>query len=195
MALVARVRMLRSRMGDLRRCQAGIGAVEFALIAPFLFALYLGGSEISMAVTINRKVEHTASTINDLVAQAQTLSQTDFEGIYDIAKSLLAPYSSTGLMIRVTSVHIDNQGVAKVHWSCPTTGMAKLAANASFTLPGQFAALRDRYIIVAETRFPYTPLTAYGLSSLTEMGGTSYLDPRIGASVTSPTNGCSTLTL
>lgn len=193
MATIAR--RLPALLADLRRCRSGIGAVEFALIAPFLFALYLGGTEISMAVTINRKVEHTASTINDLVTQAQSLSQTDLEGIYQIATSLMAPYSARGLKIRVTSVNIDSRGVAKVSWSCPTTGMTKLAAGASFTLPTQFSALRDRYILVSETKFPYSPLTTYGMIGAIEMGGTSYLDPRIGSNVASPSGGCTTITL
>jgi Flp pilus assembly protein TadG len=186
---------IRARLADLLRCRSGIGAVEFALIAPFLFGLYLGGTEISMAVTINRKVEHTASTINDLVTQAQTLSQADLQGIYRISTSLMAPYSATGLKIRVTSVRIDSTGVAKVDWSCPTTGMAKLAAGARYTLPSQFSALRDRYILVSETRFPYSPLTTYGMIGAIEMGGTSYLDPRIGSNVASPSGGCTTITL
>jgi Flp pilus assembly protein TadG len=183
------------RLTDFLRCRTGIGAVEFALIAPFLFVLYLGGTEISMAVTINRKVEHTASTINDLVTQAQSLSQTDLQGIYQISTSLMAPYSARGLKIRVTSVFIDSNGVAKVDWSCPTTGMTKLAAGAGFTLPTQFAALRNRYILVAETRFPYAPLTTYGMIGAIEMGGTSYLDPRIGSNVASPSGGCTTIAL
>lgn len=193
MAITAR--RLPARLTAFLRCRSGIGAVEFALIAPFLFALYLGGTEISMAVTINRKVEHTASTINDLVTQAQTLSQADLEGIYQIATSLMTPYSAEGLKIRVTSVHIDSEGVAKVDWSCPTTGIAKLAAGEAFTLPAQFAALRDRYILVSETQFPYTPLTSYGMIGAIEMGGTSYLDPRIGSNVASPSGGCMAIAL
>jgi Flp pilus assembly protein TadG len=188
-------RHLPARLTDFLRCRSGIGAVEFALIAPFLFALYLGGTEVSMAVTINRKVEHTASTINDLVTQAQSLGAGDLQGIYQISASLMAPYSSSGLKIRVTSVFIDSNGVSKVDWSCPTTGMAKLAAGAGFTLPTQFAALRNRYILVSETRFPYSPLTTYGMIGEIEMGGTSYLDPRIGSNVASPSGGCETIEL
>ena len=184
---------LRIRLADFARDRSAIGALEFALIAPFLFTLYLGGSEISMAVTINRKVEHTASTINDLVTQAQTLSDTDLRGIYNISAALMAPYKSDGLKIRVTSVHIDSKGLAKVDWSCPTAGMTKLAAGSGFSLPSQFSTLRDRYILVSETLFPYVPITTLGMTGPIEMGGTSYLDPRIGTNVVS--TGCSTITL
>ncbi|MBC8130334.1 MAG: pilus assembly protein [Rhizobiaceae bacterium] len=173
--------------------RSGMGAVEFAMVAPLLFLLYLGGSELTIALAIDRKVEHTASTVNDLVTQAQSLTAEDLEGIYRVSEALLAPYPSEGLQIRVTSVEIDEEGLATVDWSCPTTGMARLAAGTPFTLPSNFAPLRSRTILVAETRYPYTPITGQVFSEMFEMGGISYLDPRIGNSIES--TGCAPIAL
>lgn len=175
------------------RDPAGIGAVEFALIAPFLLLLYAGGSELTIAITINRKVEHTAATLNDLITQSPSLNAAELEGIYQLSKSLFLPYSAAGLKIRVTSVYVDATGAPTVDWSCPTQGMSTLAKGTNFTLPAEFAALRDRYILVSETAFPYSPMTVATFTGTVELGGTSYLDPRAGIRVAS--DGCSTITL
>lgn len=183
----------RSILSRFRADASGVGAVEFAMIAPFLFLLYLGGSELTIAITVDRKVEHTAATINDLVTQAQSLTADELKGIYGISKALILPYSTEGLKVGVTSVQIDDKGKATVDWSCPTTGLPKTAKGTPFTLPAEFSTLRERNIIVTETHYAYKPLSGAVFDGAFEMGATNYLEPRIGANVMS--EGCAPFAL
>ena len=50
----------------LRGNQSGVGAVEFALIAPVLIMLYMGSLEVSVAMSVNKKLARAASTVADL---------------------------------------------------------------------------------------------------------------------------------
>ena len=52
------------------RERRGVSAVEFALLLPFMLTLYLGGTEITQAITIKRKTTIVTRTIGDFVAQA-----------------------------------------------------------------------------------------------------------------------------
>ena len=185
----------RPRRGLLSRFLAersGLAALEFATVAPFMLFLYLGGTELTMALTTNRRVEHVAATINDLVSQSTSLTSDDLKGIYQIAAALI-PTGTTGLKIRVTAVDIASSGSGKVVWSCPTDGISKLAAGTDYTLPAEIAARKSGTVIVAETQYSYLPLTGYSVTGAFSMGGTSYLDPRDGASVSS--TGCNSITL
>ena len=55
----------------------GVSAVEFALILPLMLTLYLGGNELTHALTIARKVTHATSSLGDLVTQTKAVSAAD----------------------------------------------------------------------------------------------------------------------
>lgn len=178
-------RLLRSlaRVRDFARDRRAMGAVEFALITPFLMFLYLGGSQISMALTINRKVQHVASTINDLVTQSNTTTVDQIKGLINVATSIMTPYDMTPLGITVTQVAIDANGLSKVDWSVPTANMPKLAKGALFPLPTDFKRFPNSFVIVAKTTYTFTPAAGNFVTGPISMGGTSYLKARNGDSV------------
>ena len=175
------------------RSSAGVGAVEFALVAPMLLLLYLGGSEISIAMSVNRRVAHAAAMVADLASQKSVLQPNDLRGIMQSAKAVIAPYNSQTLQLRLSSVKIDAAGKATVEWSCPSTGLAKLATGAPYSLPASFAAARNRSVIVSETVFTYSPISVAAFTGSFQMNSTELVDPRIGTSVSSP--GCDTVAL
>lgn len=175
-ALHRSLRLIRSFARDRR----AMGAVEFAMVTPFLLTLYLGGSQLSMALTINRKVQQAASTINDLVTQSEELKASQIQGLVNVASSIMIPYDLAPLSIKITQVSIDAKGLQKIDWEYPPNKGAK---GKTFTLPSDFASLRDRFVVVAETRYTYTPVAGYFITGTIPMGGTSYLNPRNGTKV------------
>lgn len=177
----------------LLRSPAGFGAVEFALVAPMLLLLYLGGSEISMAMSVSRRVAHAAATVADLASQKSVLQPNELRGIMQSAKAVIAPYSSQTLQLRLSSVKIDAAGKATVEWSCPSTGLARLATGTPYALPTSFAAARNRSLIVAETLFSYSPVSLTAFTGAFQMNSTELVDPRIGTSVSSA--GCDAVAL
>lgn len=161
----------------------GVAAVEFALIFPVLLVLYIGGAEIAIALAINRKLQHVASTVDDLVTQSPSLTQAEITAIIGLSAALMEPYHQQDLRIRVSSVQIDATGKATVRWSVAGGGVEKKLTGAQVALPAEFTSLRDRWVVMAETYYNYLPLGGYGLKSPIEMGETAYLMPRIGSKV------------
>ncbi|KQT44508.1 hypothetical protein ASG43_14340 [Aureimonas sp. Leaf454] len=176
----------RRRLRLFARDQDGVGAVEFALVAPLLILLYLGGSELSMFLTLSRKVEHASSTINDLVTQSSQLEKADFEGIFNVARAIVTPYDVGPLGITATSVAIDENGKQKVDWSYASANSQALAKGSTYLLPAAFAKERSRKILVVRTRYSYVPIAGTAIMAPRDIGSVSYLNPRVGSEVKCP---------
>ena len=48
------------------RNNSGVAAVEFAMIVPIMFLLFVGSVEFSQAITVDRRVTQVASSTADL---------------------------------------------------------------------------------------------------------------------------------
>ena len=69
----ALARFIRGFRADRR----GVSAVEFALIAPVLIVFYFGIAELTQAMMASRRASHVASSIGDLVAQEQSVTNAE----------------------------------------------------------------------------------------------------------------------
>ena len=157
--------------------RSAVSAVEFALILPVMLSLYLGGIQISQALSINRKVAHVTSTLGDLVAQSKSLTGTDVQSIFDASSSVMAPYASTPLEVTVTEIAIDGAGKATVAWSDARNATA-LTAGSSVTLP--VALLQaNTWVVAAVAHYPYTPTIGYVITGSFDLHSTYYLSPRL----------------
>jgi len=59
------------------RDRSGVAALEFALIAPLLLALYFVTMEVAQAIEVNKKVGRVGSMIADLVAQMPEIPKSE----------------------------------------------------------------------------------------------------------------------
>ena len=106
-------RLMARFAGDRR----GVSAVEFALLAPVMIALYLGLVEISDGIGIDRKVSLTAATLANLTAQATTITTSEMSNILDASSAIVAPYSASKLKMTVSCLNIDSDKNVTVKWS------------------------------------------------------------------------------
>jgi Flp pilus assembly protein TadG len=173
---VTRSHRLFARFAGDRR---GVSAVEFALLLPVMIALYLGGTEISSGVSIQRKVTLTAGTVANLTAQATTLVTGDVTNILNASSAILAPYSTTGATVTVSCIGIDSTGKAKVDWSVTMGGTAR-ATGSSITIPTALA-VPSTQLIFAEVSYPYKPTVGYTISGTLTLADKMYMSPRITA--------------
>jgi Flp pilus assembly protein TadG len=104
------------------RDRRGVSAVEFALLAPIMVALYLGCVEVSDAVSADRKVSLTAAAVANLTAQVATISTSDMTNILDASTAIISPYSASKLKITVSCLNIDANKNVTVKWSATRNG-------------------------------------------------------------------------
>ena len=87
-------RLLDRRLGRLRsREERGIAAVEFSLILPIMIVLWIGGVEVTSALSVDRRLNNLASSIGDLVARSKTITYAQITDIFELSEAAMFPYS------------------------------------------------------------------------------------------------------
>lgn len=163
---------IRRLIGDRR----GASAVEFALIAPFMILLYLGAVEISLALSIDRKITSTASALADLVAQDDVVTDGEMADIMTAGRVIVAPFDTGPLQIRITSVLMNGSDEVKVQWS-DAVGLSPYAAGGSAPVPTGVLQ-RNRSVIMVEVEYRYhTMFSELGVSQF-DISEVFYLRPR-----------------
>jgi Flp pilus assembly protein TadG len=162
------------------RDRRGVSAVEFALVAPLLIALYLGCVEVSDGVSADRKVTLTAAALANLSAQAITITNADMTNILDASSAIIAPYSAGNLAITVSCLSIDANKNATVKWSATRNGTAR-AAGAPYTFDSNSLALdvANSQLVLAEVTYAYTPIIGYTITGTLTLSDRMFMSPRI----------------
>lgn len=179
---------LRAKLSRFARDKRGVSAVEFAIILPFMAMLYLGGTAITQAIIVKRKVVLVTHTVGDLVARDNNITNAEVTAIFDAAKAVFAPYTWSSLLkIKVSSIWIDASGNAKVEWGEAFQDTAR-AANSNVTLPAGLT-VNSSGLIWAEVSYNFTPPVGGaftgGTLTLTDQ---LYIRPRLVTKVTRSTN-------
>jgi Flp pilus assembly protein TadG len=170
------------------RDQRGLSAVEFALLLPFMITLYLGGVEVSQAISIDRKVTLTARTVADLVARSSSLTQAEMTNILNAATAVSAPYASADIKVKVSQILIKANGTATIHWSAATNNTTKRSAGETVTVPEALkVAGKDSYLIWGEVEYGYKPAIGYVLTGTLNLTDQIYMRPRLSEKVEAPT--------
>jgi Flp pilus assembly protein TadG len=181
------IRLLKRFLADRR----GISAVEFALIAPVLIVFYFGTVELDSALAVNRKVTAAASAVADLVAQDNSLDNTEIAAIFTATEAIMAPYDPDDtIQVRVSSVRLNNQSQPVVVWS-DAHNMTPRAVDSPVAVPPN-VLVAGTTVVVAEVVFPYEAPLSDIMGGAIQMDETFYLRPRRGASVCR-VNGASTV--
>jgi Flp pilus assembly protein TadG len=189
------------RPGALRRVvshDGGMAAVEFALILPILVVLWIGGVEVTQALSVDRRLNNLASAIGDLTARSKTMCYAKIDAIFDIAPGALEPFSTNGLGMRVSAVDVDDDGDAKVAWTRAEgpipTGAYQVNGSMNAVVP-ESLRVPDSQIIVAEAYYTYQPAVGYVITGEIELDDRMFFVPRLTQFVTLVSNnddGCQT---
>ena len=152
------------RVHSFVRDRRGVAALEFALIAPVMIALYMGSVEVTAGLDLNKNLGRATSMVADLINQQKTtISADDINKIMDIGTATLLPYTRDTPQITVTSITISAAKVATVAWS-------RRKVNLTYTTPykaGDAVALNANLLVPStsvirvEMSVAYVPLMAF----------------------------------
>lgn len=174
--MIQRIADTLASMRKMVRDVRGLSALEFALILPILITFYFGSVEITQLLTIDRKVTKAASSIADIVAQAQGLSTNEINDLFQITTSILMPFNANGLQVVLTSVVADVNNNTTVAWS-DALNAAPRAVGAIVTLP-QGLTDPNTSVIMVEVAYTYTSVVGEFTTGGVTMNDTFYLAPR-----------------
>jgi Flp pilus assembly protein TadG len=183
-------------MRRLRRDNRGLAAVEFAMVVPIMFFLFVGAVEFSQALTVDRRVSQSASSTADLVARVDKFNNTgEVDNVLKIVEQLMAPYDLAPLTVSVISVQAKQKGTSgaaemRVSWSRNNKGQTPYPANSIYSHIPEGLLAAGESVIVGEASYNYTPLLFnYFIKTAFTMEERFYLKPRQKACVSlAPTN-------
>ena len=157
----------------------GVSAIEFALIAPLMLVIYFGLVEFCQGYMASRRASHTASIVADLVAQSDATTTQDLTSIFAIGDLIMRPFPAAPLSIRVSSVTIDANGVARIDWS-QSNNKALTARVKNSVVSDLPSGLIDKgeSLILGETQFKYTSPVAQMIKTPINFDRSYYLRPR-----------------
>jgi Flp pilus assembly protein TadG len=185
--------LLRRRLRQLKRDQRGVSAIEFAMLAPLLIALYFGVVEISQGVAIDRKSMLAARTVADLVSQQlNTITKAEIDNLMKAAQTVTEPYPTGPLKTVVSQVKIDvATGQATIDWSYAGPGATKRTKGSTVTteippqlIPPVDAKAQPIYLIWGETQYLYVPVFAKPIIGTIPFKEQSFMSPRQSTSIT-----------
>jgi Flp pilus assembly protein TadG len=162
--------------------EQGVSAIEFAMVLPLMVTLYLGGVEISQAVSADRKITLVTRTIADLVSQSATISNADMTNILNASSAVAAPLSAENLQVRVASVIFGAGGAMTIDWSYPSPNWSAPTMADITNIPDSLK-VEGTSLIWAEAQYNYTPAIGYVLTGTRPLTDKIFMRPRGGGTV------------
>jgi Flp pilus assembly protein TadG len=150
------------RLGAFRRADTGVAAVEFAIILPLMVFMYLGMTELTTGINVNRKLTLVSRTLADLTTRMTDVTGDGIDIVFSAAKAVMQPYDASRVAMAVTSVTVVQGPTAgtytgKVAWSCTQgTGLTARPVDSAFAVPSGFEASPS--FVFVETKLDYVPM-------------------------------------
>lgn len=190
-----RMGWIRARLAGcrFRAAQAGIAAVEFAMVLPLLLAILVGMSEYAHAIDTWRKLTLLARTVSDMTSQGDTQNPVSVAVMNDILASstaVMRPLDASTTKIVVSAMGVTASGATLIPKVCSsiangngtkrTVGMPN-----DLTVPPGFQTAGMRYVLT-EVSMAYKPMLG---SALVKLFGSSTGTINLKVSIPWPTRG------
>ena len=166
----------------------GVSAVEFALIAPIMIAMWAAVITLSEAVMVQQRASHMTFAVGDLVAAQTTLSSGYVSNAMAAAGLIMQPMQATYSQ-NITEIVEQSNGTDTVVWSCGNgslpayaTGQTVWVANNVLNAYGPGTNVIQSVAVVNFS----PPLTQAFLPNGFSFTYWAYFSPRGGSSIATP---------
>ncbi|MES2835077.1 MAG: TadE/TadG family type IV pilus assembly protein [Pseudomonadota bacterium] len=160
----------------LRGDRRGVSAVEFAMLAPVMIAMYFGLAEFCQGFMAQKRMGHATSMVADLIAQRDVITGAQIDDVFKVGTLIMKPFSATPLKMRVSSVTRGTDGIARVDWS-RGSGLTARTATSTVTVPTGLIA-NGETVVMSEATYDYDSPVDYMMPTITQFSQTFYLRPR-----------------
>lgn len=169
------------RFGHDRR---GLGAVEFALILPFMLTAIFGSVQCFLLARAKMLTVAAARNLADLVSQQDAVSSSVMADFCAAGKLSIQPLPSTTLKVSAASVSYSSKTSAPaIDWSDTTCGSVPAISTAATLAKSVVSTSGDSAIVVCATYTLTLPIS-FPLGSSFSLTGTALARPRNGTAVT-----------
>ena len=166
----------------------GMVATEFALIAPVMITIFFAVTEMSDGLEASTKVTSVASTAADLVAQEKSVCNAEMTDVFAALNSIMFPYPTNDMGIRISSLIDGGNGIVKVAWS-DAQHMTPRNVNSTVAVPAGLVTAGGS-VIFAEVTYTYNSTTGRYLVGAQTATDKFYLHPRKIAQIPRTANAC-----
>lgn len=171
-------------LGRLWRDKRGMGAVEFALVLPFMLTTCFGSVQCFLLARAKMLTVAAARNLADLVSQQDVVSASVIGDFCAAAKLSIQPLPSTTLKVSVASVSYSSTTSAPaIVWTDTTCGSVSTISTAATLAKSVVTASGDSTIVVCATYTLSLPIS-FPLGSSFGLTGTALARPRKGTAVT-----------
>lgn len=181
---------LKHRFGG---CERGLAALEFAMVAPFMIILLLGGFELSRFLLVQQKAEKTAFSIADVTAQYAPDEGPDIDEVFAAVDHIMKPHSfqADGLVILTSVFNEEGSEQTKVRWQCDNGGALQETSRIGDVddaahLPADFLLDDKDNVIITEVFYRFRPLFSTIFTQPFVIYRTAMFRPRLGALTSTP---------
>ena len=160
----------------------GVAAIEFAMILPVMLILLLASFDGGRAIAVYMKVRSATYTLAAITNQYTTIQSTDMTAIVGATSVVLAPFSSSPVVVTISQIKISSASKATVSWSYSLNGTA-LTQTSSVSLPSAIFSNNSCgtypcYLILGQVSYTYTPsFNFFGNGGIT-LSDSIYVTPR-----------------
>ena len=143
------------------------------------------------------KVGNATQAVADLATQSATMQVGDIVNYFASGGDVMAPFSATNLLFRISNIASDGSGNASVYWSCgqgmtPFTARSAITSTPTGTPLANLVTLTSSgtntsYVMV-ESKYTYTAPAAFVFPNAQVMTGVAYTLPRVSTYI-GPTTG------
>jgi Flp pilus assembly protein TadG len=178
---------------DARRTWARFGlgsggnvSVEFALCVPVLLLLMLGSAEMGRYIILHQKMDRVATTISDLVARADTITEDDLNDIFTAAGQVAEPFDLADLGVVIVSSVTNSDGSGPViAWQRSGGGSYSASSHLGAegdtpVLPPDFVVRQGETAIISEVYYDFTPFLSELIVEPQVIYRTAHHRPRLG---------------
>ena len=175
-----RARTLRA-MEDLRRGQRGVGAMEFALLAPVLVVSIIGLAAMSQGIRTKMLLTSAASSMAAMVAVQNSVTGGSVGTLHDFctgAQLIMQPYAATGLSMAITSYTQQSNSTPSEDWEYDGAcqGSAGSLASSGSALASPLLVATGDSVIIVKASYNYT--STFSMFPNLVLTQTAYSRPR-----------------